>query len=215
MTPVPSKRTIRPGESLLQLAYEAGFDSWKRLWHHEANEDLRAAREDPQVLLPGDEITVPDPVSTPEERCPVDKEHRFRLTRPRAWVNLRMVDDAGEPLAGARYALTIDRTTHEGLTDDDGMLSVEIQPNVHHGHIQVWFDKDRPPFESSVMVGYLDPASSWSGISGRLSNLGARSLVPRPAAPASNGPASLDPVSEALLKMHDTLTNRHDKRESR
>ena len=90
-----TKRTIRPGESTLELAYEAGFDSWKRVWNHEANAELRATRKDPQMLLPGDEITVPERETTPKERCPVDKENRFRLTRPRAWVNLRMLDDGG------------------------------------------------------------------------------------------------------------------------
>ena len=166
------KRTIKPGESLLELAYDGGFDSWKTVWNDPANAELRDLRKDPQVLLPGDELTIPQRTATPKERCPVDKVHRFRLIRPRAWLNLRMQDEHGEPIVGARFKLDIEGEVHEGETDRDGVLSVEICPNVHHGTLVFWSDDSVPPFEAPVHIGHLDPTSARSGMLARLMNLG-------------------------------------------
>ncbi len=170
-------RTIEAGESLLQLAYEAGFDSWKRVWNHEPNRELRERRKDPQVLLPGDEITVPPRDTTPTDSCPVNKIHRFRLERPRAWINLRLLDDEGEPLAGLKYRLTAGSVVHEGTTSAEGELSVEIEPNAQDGHLVLWNDASTPCFEAPVKIGYLDPTSSPSGLLARLVNLGVERLL--------------------------------------
>ncbi len=166
------KHEVRQGESLLQLAYEGGFDSWKRVWDDPANAELRERRKDPQVLLPGDEVMLPPKTVEPRESCPVDKVHRFRLTRPRAWLNLRMLDDEGEPLAGADFELTVDGEVHTGSTDDAGTISVEIRPNAHHAWLKLRLEEADFSFEAPVALGHLDPADSWSGALGRLANLG-------------------------------------------
>jgi len=163
---------IRQGESLLELAYEGGFDTWKRIWDEPANAELRERRKDPQVLLPGDAVVLPEKQSVPEASCPVDKVHRFRLVRPRAWVNLRMLDDDGAPLAGLRYTLRIDGHVHGGRTDDEGLISVEIRPNAHDGHLTLWLEEPDEAFEARVQVGDLDPACAPSGARARLRNLG-------------------------------------------
>ncbi len=169
---MPEKHRVRPGDSLLELAYDGGFETWKKVWDHEANAELRELRKDPQVLLPGDTVVIPDRDSTPTAPCPVDKVHRFRLTRPRAWVNLRMVDDQGQPLPGARYRFVVEGHGHEGTTDEDGMVSVEIRPDAHDGRLTVWFDDSEPPLDLPVKIGHLDPVSAWSGARARLMNLG-------------------------------------------
>jgi len=166
------KHEVRQGETLLQLAYEGGFDSWKTVWKHEANAELRELRKDPQTLLPGDEVVIPRKKVEPRESCPVDKVHRFRLTRPRAWLNLRMLDESGEPIVGARYELTVEGEVHEGKTDADGELSVEVCPNAHEGNLVLWPDEAAPAFEAPVHIGHLDPASAQSGMLARLMNLG-------------------------------------------
>ena len=190
---------IKPGESLLELAYEGGFDSWKKVWDDPANAELRERRKDPQVLLPGDAVIVPDKKTDPKESCPVDKVHRFRVVRPRAWVNLRMLDGEGEPIVGARFALRTDGETHEGTTDANGMLSAEIRPNAHEWTLKLWFDDDQPPFEAPVKVGHLDPISAPSGLHGRLTNL----MTPR----------ASDFVEWASLALEDPtaqITHTHD-----
>lgn len=216
-------RKVRPGESLLELAYSGGFDSWKTVWNHEANAELRQLRKDPQVLLPGDELAVPQRNVVPKEACPVDKVHRFRLVRPRAWVNLRMVDGDGEPLSNKRFELRLERQTHDGTTDDDGLLSVEIPPDAHEGVVTVWLDSAGRRFEAGVKVGHLDPASEPSGLRARLVNLSAERIFAARSGPIRPGaepsPPTLDILStedfqEALGQpLHSYLESRHDKKD--
>lgn len=166
------QHTTQPGESLLDIAYSRGFRTWRTIWDDDANAELRESRTDPQVLAPGDVVSIPEHPRKPVQACPVDKSHRFRLTRPRAWLNLRMLDDHGEALGGLRYSLRIADTTHEGTTEDDGMLSVEIRPTAHEGKLVIWLDEPDATFEARVQIGHLDPASTLSGARGRLRNLG-------------------------------------------
>ncbi len=56
---MPKKHVVRRGESLLQLAYEAGFRRWEDVWNDPGNAQLRHHRADAQVLLPGDELSIP------------------------------------------------------------------------------------------------------------------------------------------------------------
>ena len=170
---MPLQHTTRPGDSLLGLAYAHGFPTWRTIWNDDANASLRESRSDPQVLAPGDVVAIPDRVSDPGETCPVDKSHRFRLTRPRAWVNLRMLDNHGETLAGLRYALRIGDIVHDGTVDDDGLISVEIRPTEEFGVLTVWLDEPDTTFQARVRIGHLDPASTLAGARGRLRNLGA------------------------------------------
>ncbi len=180
------QRTIEQGESLLSIAYEGGFDTWKRVWDDPANAELRERREDPQALLPGDELVVPRRKTDPTEPCSVNKIHRFRLVRPRAWVNLRMLDDAGEPIVGARFELVLEGETHCGTTDPDGFLSVEVTPTAREGTIRLWSEDRRNAFEARLAVGHIDPRSEWSGFLGRLQNLGVGALPRRDRATPGN-----------------------------
>lgn len=216
------RREIQPGESLLQLAYEAGLDSWRRIWDDEANAELRSLRKDPQVLLPGDPVTVPTTKTQPKESCPVDKIHRFQLARPRAWVNLRMLDGSGEPLAGRRYELRIETRVYVGTTDEDGMVSAEIRPNAHEGWIKLWLDGPDPAFEAAVKVGYLDPATEPSGQHARLVNLGAERILSarRSGAAVAQHPRSAlflfssEDLGEAVdSELADYLESRHDRKD--
>ena len=170
------------------------------------------------MLLPGDEVAVPELQTTPKERCPVDKVHRFRLVRPRAWVNLRILDGHGEPLGGMRFELRIGTAVETGTTDDQGELSVEVSPNDHEGRLRLWNEGPAPCFEAVVRVGHLDPASSPSGMLARLVNLGAERVL----SPSLRGRAPIS-ASDLLFKedlrdaVGDDPTSRieslHDKRE--
>lgn len=166
------KHIVKPGDSVLQLAFEEGFGAWKDVWDHPDNAAIRERRKDPQVLLEGDELALPSRDVELKERCPVNKLHRFRLTRPRAWLNLRWQDDEGEPLAETRFMLVLEGRRYDGTTDAHGVLSVEIQPTDRHGRVTLWLEDPHEVFEAPVWVGHLDPASSVTGARDRLRNLG-------------------------------------------
>jgi hypothetical protein len=55
----------------------------------------------------------------------------------KTWVDVKLVDEDGEPVAGARYKLKItDGSTREGTLDSSGRVRVA---NIDPGTCQVWF----------------------------------------------------------------------------
>ncbi|MEM6291737.1 MAG: hypothetical protein AAGA54_10745, partial [Myxococcota bacterium] len=165
------RHRVEPGDSVLKLAYAAGLRTWKELWDHRDNAELRARRADPQTLYPGDVLAIPDRDPSPEPRCPVNKVHRFQLTRPRAWLNLAFHDACGDPLADTRFELEVGYDTHAGRTDAEGLLSVEIDPTQERGRVTLWLDDPSEVLELPIDIGHLDPRDETSGAVGRLRNL--------------------------------------------
>ena len=56
---MPTRHRVQPGECLVSISESYGF-FWETLWSHPENETLRNRRRDPTVLLPGDEVFVPE-----------------------------------------------------------------------------------------------------------------------------------------------------------
>jgi hypothetical protein len=55
----PKPYSVRPGDSLVSIARQAGFHSWADIYNNPANANLRARRPDPNQLKPGDQIMIP------------------------------------------------------------------------------------------------------------------------------------------------------------
>ena len=66
---------VEPGDCFYNLSRQEGFH-WETLWNHSNNADLRERRKHPNVLLPGDEVFVPD-LTVKEVARPTDQRHRF------------------------------------------------------------------------------------------------------------------------------------------
>ena len=86
-TPVGSgDRRIRQGDALESIAEKTGF-FWETIWRAAENKDLREARGDPHVLLPGARIhgLRPQSAQLQQRHCPKFADHPLqpcRLIRP-------------------------------------------------------------------------------------------------------------------------------------
>ena len=54
---------VRAGENLTAIARKYGYSDWKTIYDHARNADFRKKRPNPNVIMPGDEIYVPDKVT--------------------------------------------------------------------------------------------------------------------------------------------------------
>ena len=52
--------TVQQCEYLSLIAKIYGFASYKTIWDHDGNADLREQRQNPNILLPGDLVFIPD-----------------------------------------------------------------------------------------------------------------------------------------------------------
>jgi Putative peptidoglycan binding domain len=162
---------VKQGEHLSQIAELYGFRDYRTVWNDPANAQLRANRANPNVLMPGDVVHVPDRLRK-QESVSTDHTHRFTLSGRRLMLRLALRDFGNEPLANAKCVITIAGVAKELNTNAKGHVEMPIAADVTEATVA--FDDPSLPFDLSVpiRVGYLDPVAERSGQRARLSNLG-------------------------------------------
>jgi len=160
--------SVQQGESTTRLAFEHGLFP-ETLWKHPNNEMLRKKREHPNILTPEDEIFIPNREEKTVEGS-TEEKHRFRRKGVPEKLNIRFLDENGEPYANEPYVLTIDGTNRKGNLDETGWLRVLIPPNAKSGEIEVGIDGCLEQCE--LNFGRMDPKEKLTGIQSRLMNLG-------------------------------------------
>ncbi|HUA57267.1 MAG TPA: hypothetical protein VML19_00835, partial [Verrucomicrobiae bacterium] len=68
---------VQDGDCIGSIAFSRGFD-WDTLWNHPENAALKAKRRDPNILLAGDIVYIPD-LSLRQQPCATDERHTFQL----------------------------------------------------------------------------------------------------------------------------------------
>jgi putative peptidoglycan binding protein len=135
--PGSSLHVVQPGEHLSAIAVRHGFDSYKSLWHRDENAGLRAQRKNPNVLLAGDQVVVPDR-SVREELRPTDQRHRFVVERPPLRLRIRLLDERHRAVFGVTATLTVDGTEYPPhLLGGDGQVDERIVNSAAAGRLTV------------------------------------------------------------------------------
>src|SRR5512133_2852602 len=110
------KHVVQQGEHGSAIAAKYGFYTVSTLWNAAENSALSARRETPDILLPGDEIQVPDKSVEPVQRR-TTQVHRFVLLIDKLKVRLRVRDLAGKPIGSHPCELSIQGTPAASSTD--------------------------------------------------------------------------------------------------
>lgn len=161
------KHKVKQGECITSISDRYGL-FWETVWNHAENAQLKQLREDPNALLPGDEVFIPDKQEKTED-CATEQKHRFRLKGVPAKIKIRlMLND--EPRANEPYKLLIDGVWKEGNTDAEGLIEEPIPPNAKKGKLFVGTGDRQEIFEFNL--GTIDPIETEEGIRCRLLNLG-------------------------------------------
>jgi hypothetical protein len=158
---------VKQGECISSIADQYGL-FWDTVWNDPGNAELKQLRKDPNVLLPGDVVHVPDKREK-RESCAAESRHRFRKKGVPAKIKLRLLLDE-EPRADEPYKLCIDGVWREGTTDGDGCVKETLPPNAREGTLVVGKGKTQDTYE--LRFGTVDPIESDDGIRGRLVDLG-------------------------------------------
>lgn len=161
---------VKSGECFESIAVRYGYLS-ATLWDHPANDSLREERKNPNVLLTGDVVHIPNR-QLKQENGATEQRHRFRRKGVPSSLNIVLQDENGAPRGNLAYVLNIEGQTFEGKTTAKGKLKHAIPPNAVKGKLIV-----NPGGEQEeryeLQIGHLDPANSaTTGVQGRLRNLG-------------------------------------------
>ncbi len=159
--------TVTQGECLTSIADRYGF-YWQTLWNDPANEHLQRLGRHPNNLLPGDLVNIPERRTRSYTRQ-TGARYTWKVKGIPAKLRLELLWDE-EPRANEPFTLTVEGAVIEGTTDGAGRLEVTIPPGAMSGRLKV--GEGEREMEYSIALGHLDPATSITGVQGRLSNMG-------------------------------------------
>ncbi len=161
------KTTVAQGDSIPSLAHDNGH-FWQKLWDHAENSALKSKRKNPNQLMEGDEVFIPELEQKTESRS-TDSRHIFKRKGVPAKLKMQLFL-LGEPRKGEDYVLELDGKLINGKLDGDGKLEQFIPPNCKGGTLKLKGGKEIIP----IRLGHLNPIDEISGVKQRLNNLGFR-----------------------------------------
>jgi hypothetical protein len=159
---------VKQGDCISSIAYEHGFFG-ETLWKHGGNASLKSKRKDPNVLMEGDVVHIPDKAEKLENGA-TEQKHRFRRKGVPAKLAVQFTFD-GKARANVPFTLMIDDVSKDGKTDGDGWIRQPIPPNAREAKVLLKPKKSEPE-EYVLQLGHLDPVDTISGQKARLENLG-------------------------------------------
>lgn len=167
------KIVISQGKTILSLAYQEKMP-WEKIWNDSHNKELRDSREnDPDLLLPGDIVTIPD-FEPKEVDGETEEKHRFRCVTLKRGLYLELVRANGELLQNHTYRLTVGKKIYEG--DCSEPIDIDLPMEAKSGLLTVLNDEGIEVDNEELKFDYLDPIvdskKSVTGLQARLNNLG-------------------------------------------
>src|SRR5437016_451913 len=94
--------TIKPGEWMRQIANDHGFTDWEAIFQLPENQPLRDAKRDPNQLLPGESVFLPDRRRKTAEVA-AGATHKFVAKQPAQQISIQVHDEQGKPLKTRPY----------------------------------------------------------------------------------------------------------------
>lgn len=165
--------TVKQGDCLSSIATEHGFADWRTIYNHADNAEFRRLRPNPNLIYPGDQLTIPD-TENKHEDCPTDAWHDFKIEGQKTFARVRILKGDFSAQEGSAYKLEVDGDAKEGTLGGDGIIEKEISSSAREGTLTVWLggDKSKPGIIWTLRFGELDPVEETTGVQARLKNLG-------------------------------------------
>lgn len=174
---MPIVHTVRQGEHVPGIAEEYGFTDWNLIWNDGANAALKAQRKDPNILFPGDRLTIPDRQEKHLSRG-TDQQHRFRLGGKPLRLKTVLQRQYGLAFSDLLGRFNLDGEGRPAITDGNGKIDRPISRQAKQAVVTL--DEEIPGTPGAVviqqefqfLIGCLDPSDTLSGQRHRLLNLG-------------------------------------------
>ena len=166
--PVGKGKYIVKDDDCMSAIAEAHGHFWQTIWNDPDNAELKEVRKDPNVLMPGDRVTI-KPIQKKSVSKATNKSYRFRRKGVPAKLHIRLMKH-GEPRANESYRVDIDGKLTRGVTDAAGYVDIYIPCNAKKGKLWVGPPEDEKMY--LLNLGTTLPAARIKGVKQRLANLG-------------------------------------------
>jgi hypothetical protein len=156
---MPTQHRADNADHISKIAAQHGFSDWKTVW--DANDSLKSARKNPNLLFKGDRLSKGDIVKIPDPKLGTDSGSTgstlsFELVGKALFLRMRILKDDFTGLPNAEYELYVAWRTKEGAeaapfkgkTDGNGQIEVEIPRTSIAGTLRI-----RVPFPLSEQAG--------------------------------------------------------------
>lgn len=177
------------GDRMSKIAHDNGFADYHALYMAQP-EAFRKKRPNPEILMPGDEIVLPDKIE--EKLAATDrKAQKYEEDTKLPEVRVTLVA-AGHAVANKTFTVIVDpppagsgkAATPLGTvkSDANGAVKFHVDPAAS----KVILVCQETPFTIALRLGSLRPVTEAGGVEQRLDNLGYRAPIAPPAAPAGS-----------------------------
>lgn len=143
---------------------------WETVWNDTENAELKEVRKDPNVLMPGDRVTI-RPITKKSVSKATNKSYRFRRKGVPAKLHIRLMKH-GEPRANESYRVDIDGKLTKGVTNAEGYVDIYIPCRAKQGKLWVGPPEDEKMYQ--LQLGATLPVERVKGQKQRLKNMGYR-----------------------------------------
>jgi hypothetical protein len=167
---MPEKYTVVAGDCLSTIAEDFGFADYRSIYEHPSNAGLRKRRPNPNLICPGDIISIPDKTGRFEARA-TEASHEFKVRSSKRFLRLRVLSPEGRILGDTDYRLEVDGEQRTGRTDGSGILREPISRRARLAVLEV------STVRWNLKIGHLNPIDDapddgTAGVQQRLANLG-------------------------------------------
>jgi N-acetylmuramoyl-L-alanine amidase len=162
---------VKQGEHLVGIARQFGFSSFKTIFDHPENAELKKLRKNPNILFPGDRLFIPELLTKEVDRS-TEKKHRFVRSVDSVQIRVRLLDLNGQPLKGTCFVKTSGDAVL--MSESGDIFEGPIGSDEKKGELQLrsGLPENKLIIQYTLAVGSLDPIKTPSGQRARLNNLG-------------------------------------------
>jgi N-acetylmuramoyl-L-alanine amidase len=179
---------VKAGEHMVRIAAELHIASYHTLWDHPSNADLAASRKNPNILLPGDVVSLSNPAPKKAAAQTLRKYKFVAATNDGLDFRIVLIDENGQPLPSMKCQLL--EEGREATSDASGTVErQDLPPPFELGVLRflyrtedlsqrgvepadIFTGNEEIRLSFAIAVGHLDPLDTPSGIQARLGNLG-------------------------------------------
>lgn len=161
-------RNIKQGDYLSKIAHANGHYE-PTIWNHPENAQLVRKRKNPQILLPGDRMHVPEKARR-NEQGQTEQRHRFVCRHLPLHLRIEPLRADYRKEDDPRISMRVDADIAQNTGT---VMDLRIPKTANQGEVKLSDDR-----RLRVQIGHLDPVVELSGVKGRLNNLGYRAGPP-------------------------------------